>query len=127
LFANWDQAKLYLSLTESEINTLKQIKFDWPVTLIIENKHHHDVTPWNYLLNYKSIAFRVVKQTWLSKLIKITGPIFATSCNFTGEFPIKKWKTITKHLKINYVVKGVIDYYRTSILYDVINKKIIRG
>lgn len=77
----------------------------------------------------ETIAIRVTTHWWLKKVIERTGPLYVTSCNKSDYCPIKSLKEylINPFLEIEYFFNNGYLNRPVSVVYDFVNKKILRN
>lgn len=124
LVANWKEAAELGIIDEHLIRYLEDQFPLGHVTVIV--KKQEILNQIKYWRQWDTVAIRVTKYPLLQKIIKTIGPLAATSCNLSGEKPINNSDEINL-LTLEYVVRGKIAKPQESIIYDSINKKIIRS
>lgn len=74
--------------------------------------------------NDDKIAIRITNSKWLQKIIKFSGPLWATSANISNEPVIKSINE--NKINVDLIVDGGIINAKSSIVFDSINNIFIR-
>lgn len=123
LVANWKQAK---ELAEIDVIIRKWYqKQTKPTTLILTKK----AAAFQQLKFWKrqTVALRIVQWKWLQTILSKTGPIVATSCNFSQQKPLTNWKQLLLWSeKVDFSVKKTAPGKRASRIYDWKNRQFVR-
>ena len=122
LVGSWEQAKS-IGIINDQLQSFLINNFSaGQVTVIVLKQPSLNISYW---INKKTIAIRVSTSHFIQKLIKLTGPLVATSCNLSNEQPINDYRNINLP-NLKYKVAGEILENNPSIIFDSFNDKIIR-
>lgn len=122
LVGSWEQAKSIGVISEELVSFLIKNFSAGKVTVIVLKQPSLNTQYW---INKKTIAIRVSASHFIQKLIKLTGPLVATSCNLSNQKPIINYHDIN-FSNLNYKVAGEILDNKPSTIFDSFNDKIIR-
>ncbi|HIE41589.1 MAG TPA: threonylcarbamoyl-AMP synthase [Candidatus Aenigmarchaeota archaeon] len=92
-----------------------------PITIILPKK---DIVSDLITSNQEKVAIRFPENNIAQKLIEKTGPITATSANFSGEKEVVKPEDIT--LNVDFIIYGECKYKQPSTILDLTNMRILR-
>lgn len=124
LVASWEQA------TELGIfadHLIRYLEDEFPlgrVTVVVQKQAILNTIA--YWKQWDTVAIRVTHDPLLQNIIKAIGPLAGTSCNLSGAKPINDSSKINLP-GLHYVVRGSIAKPAASIIYDSVNKKILRS
>lgn len=122
LVASWEQAKS-IGIISDQLQSFLINNFSaGKVTVIVLKQPSLNTSYW---INKKTIAIRVSASQFIQKLIKLTGPLVATSCNLSNEQPINNYHNINLP-NLRYRVAGEILTNKPSTIFNSFNDKIIR-
>lgn len=121
-FSDVEQAKEYVNEEHHEFLT----DFPGKITKILKSAKKLI----NILPSYKYVGVRIMEKEKLNEVIKITGPLFTTSANITGESTPKESKRLEKIFgtEVEYIEEGSFINTEPSTIYTYVdgNKKRIR-
>lgn len=124
LVANWQQATTLGIFDEHLIRYLEHEFAAGQVTVVVRKQALlNKIAYWQ---QWDTVAIRVTKDTLLQEIINTIGPLAGTSCNVSGQAPLNDSRKINLPF-LEYVVQGKILNPKSSIIYDSINKKVIRS
>ncbi len=121
LVSSIKEAKKMANLSKNDILILKR---QYPTTIISKINENFKFNNSNFIDN-KTIAIRIVKNLFIKKILKKTGPIFSTSANLSGQDYITSLE-IFKNFKVDFILFDEIETKNESTIYNSTIQKFIR-
>jgi tRNA threonylcarbamoyl adenosine modification protein (Sua5/YciO/YrdC/YwlC family) len=126
-----DEMEKYMELDSKKIGKIKDLlRKGSHYTFVAERKLTMDRnldSCLDLISKSNKIGIRIIKHPSVEEIVKYAGPIITTSANFHGEKPVKETGMLGKISgSVNLVLDGKCDYGRPSIVYGLVDDRIIR-
>ena len=118
LVANWKQLQT-VAQVESPIRSWWKNQTE-PTTLILKQQSNFPYRNKLFWLG-STVAVRWVQWPWLQRIIRQTGPIIATSCNYSQKAPLTNWNDVfnwAKTTKMDFIIQKPAQSQQMSRILD---------